>query len=568
MIKFKTLLLGVSLPLVLLHSLPVEAALRVLACEPEWGALAQELGGKLVDVSVATSGLQDPHQIQAKPSLIARARNADLVVCTGAELEIGWLPVLLQQSGNAKVQPGQPGNFAAADFVRKLDLPTQLDRSQGDVHAAGNPHIQTDPRNIALVAAALGARLQQIDPAHAADYAKAQADFSQRWQLAIARWTTQAAPLRGVSVASQHKAFVYLYDWLGLKEVAVLEPKPGVEPSASHLQTVLATLKAAPARMVLVAALPGRTPVRMAEQERRHRRRQGPVHRRRHRRREGLVRIVRRHGGASARRRQQAMNWAALDWGILGPALIAGMLVLATHVPLGTQVLDRGIVFIDLAIAQIAGLGVIAADAIGMPEGGMAVQLAAVSAALLGALLLTWTERKAPRQQEALIGVMFILAACAGILLLAGNPHGGEHLKELLVGQILWVTTTQLLWLAGVSALLLAALWLGWVERLGRFGFYAAFALAVTASVQLVGVYLVFSSLIIPALATRASLGRRRLALGYLLGATGYGLGLALSALLDLPSGAVIVWTLAICAICFVAFQPDTKAVADADLAH
>src|SRR5438128_4548273 len=159
---------------------PAHAALRVFACEPEWGALAQELGGNLVDVSVATSALQDPHQIQAKPSLIARARNADLVACTGAELEIGWLPVLLQQSGNAKVQAGQPGNFAAADFVRKLELPTQLDRSQGDVHASGNPHIQTDPRNIALVAAALGARFQQVDAAHASQYAQRQNDFSQR----------------------------------------------------------------------------------------------------------------------------------------------------------------------------------------------------------------------------------------------------------------------------------------------------------------------------------------------------------------------------------------------------
>ena len=165
------------------------------------------------------------------------------------------------------------------------------------------------------------------------------------------------------------------------------------------------------------------------------------------------------------------MNWGALDWGILGPAFIAGLLVLATHVPLGTQVLDRGIVFIDLAIAQIAGLGVIVADALGMPEGGIAVQIAAVCSALLGALLLTWTERRAPQQQEALIGVMFILAACAGILLLAGNPHGGEHLKELLVGQILWVNTTQLLWLGGVTALLLLALWRGWVQGLGRFGF-------------------------------------------------------------------------------------------------
>jgi zinc/manganese transport system substrate-binding protein len=253
MIKRKPISFALLAPMLLL-ALPAQAALHVFACEPEWGALAQELGGQRVEVSVATTALQDPHQIQAKPSLIARMRNADLVVCTGAELEIGWLPVLLQQSGNARVQPGQPGNFAAADFVRKLDVPTQLDRSQGDVHAAGNPHIQTDPRVFSLVSAALSTRLQQIDPAHAADYVKAQTDFAQRWQQAMQRWTTQAAALRGVAVVSQHKAFVYLYDWLGLKEVAVLEPKPGVEPSAAHLQSVLATLKAAPARMVLYAA--------------------------------------------------------------------------------------------------------------------------------------------------------------------------------------------------------------------------------------------------------------------------------------------------------------------------
>ena len=243
------------------------------------------------------------------------------------------------------------------------------------------------------------------------------------------------------------------------------------------------------------------------------------------------------------------MNWSALDWSILGLPMIAGLLVLATHVPLGTQVLDRGIVFIDLAIAQIAGLGVIAADALGAPEGGVAVQVAALCAAQLGALLLTWAERRMPQQQEALIGVMFILAACAGILLLASNPHGGEHLQNLLVGQILWVSTTRLSWLAVVSVPLVVALERGWVQRLGRFGFYGAFALAITASVQLVGVYLVFASLIIPALATRAHRGPRRALIGYSLGAAGYAFGLALSALFDLPSGAVIVWTLAVCAI-------------------
>ena len=233
---------------------PAQAALHVFACEPEWAALTQELGGNLVEVNSATTALQDPHQVQARPSLISRMRAADLVVCTGAELEIGWLPVLLQQSGNAKVQQGQPGNFAAADFVRKLEVPTTVDRSQGDVHAAGNPHIQTDPRNIAAVAPALATRLQQVDPAHAAQYAQQAAAFQQKWQQALARWNTQAAPLRGLPVVSQHKAFAYLYDWLGLKEVAVLEPKPGVEPSAAHLQSVLTTLKATPARMVLYAA--------------------------------------------------------------------------------------------------------------------------------------------------------------------------------------------------------------------------------------------------------------------------------------------------------------------------
>ncbi|MBN9462370.1 MAG: zinc ABC transporter substrate-binding protein [Burkholderiales bacterium] len=240
--------------LLALLALPAHAALRVFACEPEWGALAQELGGDLLEVSVATTARQDPHRIQARPSLIARMRNADLAVCTGAELELGWLPLLLQQSGNAKVQPGQPGNFAAADFVRKLDVPDRPDRSQGDVHAAGNPHIQTDPRNIAQVAAALAARLQQVDPANAGRYAQRAAGFAQRWQQAVARWSAQAAPLKGTPVVSQHKAFVYLYDWLGLQEVAVLEPKPGVEPTVSHLQAVLTSLKATPARMVLYAA--------------------------------------------------------------------------------------------------------------------------------------------------------------------------------------------------------------------------------------------------------------------------------------------------------------------------
>jgi zinc/manganese transport system substrate-binding protein len=229
------------------------AALNVFACEPEWGALAQELGGDHVTVYVATNALQDPHQIQAKPSLLAQARRADLVVCTGAELEIGWLPIVLRQSGNSAVQPGKPGHFEAANYVQKLEVPTRLDRAEGDVHAAGNPHIQTDPRNIGRVATALAQRLAEIDPASAAYYQTRYRDFAARWEAAVKRWEQQAAPLKGVSVVVQHKGFPYLEHWLGLREVAALEPKPGVEPTSAHLTEVLEQLQREPAKMILRA---------------------------------------------------------------------------------------------------------------------------------------------------------------------------------------------------------------------------------------------------------------------------------------------------------------------------
>jgi zinc/manganese transport system permease protein len=233
---------------------------------------------------------------------------------------------------------------------------------------------------------------------------------------------------------------------------------------------------------------------------------------------------------------------SVLDFSILWPALVAGLLVVATHVPLGIQVLSRGIVFIDLAVAQIAGLGVIFADWLGFEPHGLGVQAAALSAALAGALLLTWTEKHWPEVQEAVIGVTFILAANIAILLLAANPHGGEHLKDLLVGQILWVRKAELPFVAVVSAAIVA-LWFGAAQRIGRIGFYLLFACAVTVAVQLVGIYLVFASLIVPALATRR-LERRRLATAYGLGAAGYALGLALSLATDLPSGPLIVCTM------------------------
>jgi len=233
------------------------------------------------------------------------------------------------------------------------------------------------------------------------------------------------------------------------------------------------------------------------------------------------------------------MNFDAGSLAILWPALVAGLLVTATHVPLGNQVLERGIVFIDLAIAQVAGLGVIFADALGWEPAGAAVQVAALSAALACALLLTWTERRWPEVQEAIIGVIFVLASSAAVLLLAKNPHGGEHLKDLLVGQILWVNSAQLLPVALIYGVLLA-LWFHLGARLGRIGFYAIFACSVTVSVQLVGLYLVFVTLVVPALATWYS-RRHRLSKGYLIGGLGYALGLISSLAADLPSGPMIV---------------------------
>src|SRR5690606_19278939 len=233
------------------------------------------------------------------------------------------------------------------------------------------------------------------------------------------------------------------------------------------------------------------------------------------------------------------------DWAILGLPFLAGLLVLLTHVPLGMQVLARGIVFIDLAIAQVAGLGVIAAHALGWDAQGWAAQLAAVSAALLGAALLTWTERRWPDVQEALIGTLFVLASSTGLLLLAGNPHGGEHLQDMLVGQILWVSPGQLGAMAGLTALVLALWFSPLRQRLGRAAFYGLFALAITGSVQLLGVYLVFSSLIIPALAVRGAPPRWRTGLALSMGALSFGLGLLISARLDLPAGPVVVLSMA-----------------------
>jgi len=233
---------------------PAFAALNIFATVPEWGALAKEIGGEQVTVYTATTAFQDPHRIEAKPSLLAQARRAQLVVAAGADLEIGWLPLVVRDSGNSAIQTGRPGYFEATAYVNRLEVPTVLDRAHGDVHAAGNPHIHLDPRNALKVGAALAARMAELDAPSAASYQTGYKTFAGKWQVAMVRWEKEAAPLRGVQVLVHHSSFVYLSHWLGMKETGSLEPKPGIEPTSGHLTELLSKQQTTPAKMVLRAA--------------------------------------------------------------------------------------------------------------------------------------------------------------------------------------------------------------------------------------------------------------------------------------------------------------------------
>jgi zinc/manganese transport system substrate-binding protein len=242
------------LAIALCATVPAHAAIKVLATTTDWGALATEIGGDRVNVYTATSALQDVHRVDAKPSLVARARSADLLIATGAELEVGWLPVLVQESGNSRIQPGASGYFEASREIKLLEVPTRLDRSLGDIHPQGNPHVQLDPRNIAIVAKALADRLAKIDPAQAAYYAQRAMDFDTRWQAAMARWESKAAPLKDAQVVVMHRDQVYLCHWLALQEIAAIEPKPGVPPTAGYLGELVSKLSTSPPRMILLNA--------------------------------------------------------------------------------------------------------------------------------------------------------------------------------------------------------------------------------------------------------------------------------------------------------------------------
>lgn len=230
------------------------AAVKVFACEPEWGALATEIGGDKVSVYAATTALQDAHHIEARPSLIARIRSADLVVCSGSELEVGWLPLLLTQSGNSKIQPGSPGYLEASQFVMRLEIPKVFDRSLGDIHPGGNPHVHLDPRNIAKVAGVLAERLARIDPPNAGAYQAATQAFLQRWQQAIGRWERDGAKLKNVPIVVYHKDLTYFIHWMGLREVGSLEPKPGIPPTPSHLAEMVDQMKREPAKVIVYSA--------------------------------------------------------------------------------------------------------------------------------------------------------------------------------------------------------------------------------------------------------------------------------------------------------------------------
>ena len=242
-------------------ALPLPAfALDIFACEPEWAAVAAEIAGGGAKITTATTAFQDPHSLQARPSLIAAARSADLLVCAGADLEIGWLPLLLRRSGNGAIQPGSPGHFLAANHVRRLEIPQTIDRAQGDVHPQGNPHMHLNPRNIERVAEALAERMAKIDPANAAAYRENARDFLARWEEATLEWELKAAPLRGMRLVSHHKSFSYLADWLGLDIVATLEPKPGIPPSGAQLAKLLEQLSGNPPAGIIRAPFENEKP--------------------------------------------------------------------------------------------------------------------------------------------------------------------------------------------------------------------------------------------------------------------------------------------------------------------
>lgn len=247
---FSTLLVAASLAA---FAAPA-TALNIFTCQAEWAALAREIAGDKASVSSATTAFQDSHRIEARPSLIARVRTADLIVCTGADLESGWLPLLLRQAGNAKVQPGNPGYLEAAQYVARIEVPKVLDRAQGDIHPGGNPHVHTDPRNIARVAEALVERLARLDPANSPAYGTRGKSFLERWRAAIQRWERRAAPLKGVPVVVDHADWGYMRDWLGFREVGYLEPKPGIPPTSAHLAELVSRMQREPAKVIVYAA--------------------------------------------------------------------------------------------------------------------------------------------------------------------------------------------------------------------------------------------------------------------------------------------------------------------------
>ena len=237
-----------------IFAVPSIAALNIFACEQEWAALAQELAGDKASIYSATTALQDVHKVEARPSLIARVRSADLLICSGSELEVGWLPLLLTQSGNAKIQPGSEGYFEASQFVPKLEIPKVVDRALGDVHPSGNPHVHLDPRNIPRVAEVLTVRFVQLDPANADTYKARGISFRERWRAALSRWEQQATRLKGVPVVVYHKDMSYFINWSGMREAGSLEPKPGLPPTPAHLAELVERMKREPAKVVVYSA--------------------------------------------------------------------------------------------------------------------------------------------------------------------------------------------------------------------------------------------------------------------------------------------------------------------------
>ena len=563
---------------------PKRAGLNVVTTTSDLASIVSEVGGDKIAVESLARGYQDPHFVEAKPSFVLKLNKADLLVVVGRDLEIGWLPALINQARNARIQPGADGYFDASLTAKILDLPTgQITRAMGDVHPLGNPHYWLDPENGRRIAKAVQAKLSQKDPANAAYYAQRAADFDRRLSEAQQRWKSMMAPYKGIKVVTYHRSWANFADAFGIDVIGYVEPKPGIPPTPQHTLDVIQAMRAQGIKLIIVEPV---LRFEDAELDRVADRGQGAGAAAVGRRRAGRRRLseVVRHQHQPAGRRDQVCRSQVMELSVivnfLAAPFVASLILTGIHAYLGVHVVERGVIFVDLSLAQIAALG--ATIALLTPLSGgdphaPSVYWVSLAFTFIGAGIFSMIRVKRARiPQEAIIGICYAVASAAAILAMSKATSESEHLKDMLVGNILAVTwhevikTAVLYGIIGVFHYVFRKQFLaisrshgdpestGLNYRLWDFLFYASFGFVVTSSVSIAGVLLVFCYLIVPSVAAMLysdSIGKR-LAIGWTMGTVVSALGVYLSLVLDLPTGATIVCTFGLVLIGMAAVRP------------